>query len=453
MYDQTGQLQSVAVALQGAVDGNGNPVWTDYVTNITYNAKAQRLTVATGNNVTTTYAYDPATFRLTGLVTRRAQEAFPGDCPNPPARPCGVQNLRYTYDPTGNVTAVADGAQQRIFYDNTVVDPGNDYTYDALYRLVAATGREHIGQADTPQTTWNDIGRTNLPLPTDGAAMRRYTELYDYDAVGNMLRLTHQATNGSWTRTFQYREPSAVDPAQTNNRLSTSTAAGPAIRTTSETVTYDAHGNMTSMAHLASMGWDDHDRLRQADRGGGGIVYFVYDSAGMRVRKVLDRQSGTRQLERLYLGHLEIYHEFGGNGDTLDLERQTLRTDGNEQCIAITESRTIGTDPSPTQLVRYQFPRHTGRHLPGARQLRAPDQLRGVLSVRINRLPGIRRGGRRQEAESLQRQRTRRGNRVLPLQATRLRAVAGPVDLGGSCRSRRRRQRLRLRARQPDLES
>ena len=53
--------------------------------------------------------------------------------------------------------------------------------------------------------------------------MRRYTEQYEYDAVGNFLRLIHQATNGNWTRSYAYDEPSLIEPGKTSNRLSSTT--------------------------------------------------------------------------------------------------------------------------------------------------------------------------------------------------------------------------------------
>ena len=34
-----------------------------------------------------------------------------------------------------------------MFNANQQVDPACDYTYDPLYRLIEATGREHIGQS------------------------------------------------------------------------------------------------------------------------------------------------------------------------------------------------------------------------------------------------------------------------------------------------------------------
>src|SRR5207247_137417 len=133
--------------------------------------------------------------------------AFPDDCPQPPPvgwPGCQVQNLSYTYDPVGNITHIQDDAQQTIYFKNQRVEPSNDYTYDALYRLIGASGREHIGQAGQPQTTWNDEFRVRLPHPGDGQLMRNYTEAYEYDAVANFEKLIHQAANGNWTRSYAY---------------------------------------------------------------------------------------------------------------------------------------------------------------------------------------------------------------------------------------------------------
>ena len=62
--------------------------------------------------------------------------------------------------------------------------------------------------------------------------MRRYTEQYEYDAVGNFLELIHQAANGNWTRSYAYNEPSLIEPSKKNNRLSSTTvgSSNPAPR-------------------------------------------------------------------------------------------------------------------------------------------------------------------------------------------------------------------------------
>jgi hypothetical protein len=56
-----------------------------------------------------------------------------------------LQNIHYTYDPVGNIIAIRDDAQQTIYFDGQVVRPDAEYKYDAIYRLIEATGREHIG--------------------------------------------------------------------------------------------------------------------------------------------------------------------------------------------------------------------------------------------------------------------------------------------------------------------
>src|SRR5262249_33012403 len=129
---------------------------TAFVTNIDYNAKGQRELIEYGNNARTTYKYDPETFRLIRLkTTRKSDNAV-------------LHALTYTYDPAGNITKIADAAQQTIYFNTQVVTSDAEYTYDAIYRLVGATGREHIGQASQPQTSWNDEFRVNLQHPQDG---------------------------------------------------------------------------------------------------------------------------------------------------------------------------------------------------------------------------------------------------------------------------------------------
>ncbi len=63
--------------------------------------------------------------------------------------------------------------------------------------------------------------------------------------------------------------------------------------------------------------------------------------------------------ERLYLGGFEIYREYGGDGSTVALERETLHVMDDKQRIALVE-RTQGDDGLPVQLIRYQFGNHLG---------------------------------------------------------------------------------------------
>jgi len=115
------------------------------------------------------------------------------------------------------------------------------------------------------------------------------------------------------------------------------------------------------------MQWDYKDLLQataQQTVNNGGTpetTYYVYDASGQRVRKVINRQNGTRQKERIYLGGFEIYREYNGAGGTTPkLERETLHIMDDKQRIALVETRTQGNDPAPQQLIRYQFGNHLG---------------------------------------------------------------------------------------------
>ncbi len=337
-----------------------------FVGNIDYNAKGQRTQIRYGNGVTTTYQYEALTFRLAHLLTDRGA-GFADDRPNPPDPPRGgIQNLSYFYDPVGNITRIRDDAQQTIFFNGQKVEPSTDYEYDAIYRLMSATGREHIGQNASPQVNEDDAPRMNRPLPTDAAAMRIYTERYDYDPVGNILRMIHQAgalgaANGSWTRRYDYEA--------TNNRLRATSLPGDGDGVFSARYLYDPHGNMTRMPHLPLMRWDFRDQLQATSKqvvNNGGTpetTHYVYDSGGQRVRKVTDNQAGAgqtsrRMKERIYLGGFEVYREFESDGDALKLERETLHVMDDKQRIALVETRT--DTPVATALIRYQFSNHLG---------------------------------------------------------------------------------------------
>lgn len=318
-----------------------------------YNAKGQRESVGYGNGVTTAYSYDPMTFRLTRAVTTRDADS------------ATLQDLAYTYDPVGNITHIADAAQQAVFFRNQRVTPSSDYTYDAVYRLIGATGREHLGQAGGSPVpfTADDAARRGLPQPGDGSAMSGYLERYFYDAAGNFTAVTHTSTDPAapgWTATFGYDEPSMVEPASRSNRLTSVTTGG-----VTETHTYDAHGNTTSMPHLTVMAWDHRDQLRATSRQGVSTgtpetTYYVYDAAGLRARKVTERQNGTRRQERIYLGGFELYRRYDGQGATVELERQTLELMDDTKRVALVETRTVGADPAPEQLVRFQYGDHVG---------------------------------------------------------------------------------------------
>lgn len=338
-YNEANLLERVDVRLHGAAES------AVFVAGLDYNARGQRTLCRYGNGVRTEYAYDPRTFRLAALRSLRGRKA--------------LQDLRYTYDPAGNVTHIEDAAQQAVFFRNKRVDPSAGYVYDAMYRLTEATGREHLGQVGRAPTA-SDAPWVGLPHPADGDAMGRYTERYAYDAVGNLLRIRHAVTDpaaAGWTRSYLYEERSLLEPGRASNRLtSTRVGDGPAER-----YGYDEHGNMTAMPSLPLMRWDHEDQLAATSPAGDGpVTHYVYDAAGRRVRQVTDHQgSEARKDERIYLGDFEVHRQNGSSGE-LTLERETLHVPAGHSRAALVENRTQGTDRGLTALTRYQLTDHLG---------------------------------------------------------------------------------------------
>jgi hypothetical protein len=371
------------------------------VVNIDYDAKAQRLRIDYKNGASTRYRYDPETLQLVDLYTRRGA-AFIEDCDNPQPPPatiaapecppqskaCGLQKLHYTYDPAGNIIYIEDKAQQAIYFRNKIVEPSNDYVYDALYRLIQATGREHLGQGGAPSAhSHDDAGRVGLLTaeaagcfaPNDGNAMGTYIERYVYDAVGNFLQMQHRGSDPAhpgWTRAYDYLEPSLIEdgsggvPLKTDNQLTRTTLSPNGPNPQMEPYQHGGHGNIVRMPHLGggsarpNMHWDFRNQLRQTDMGGGGVAFYVYDASGQRVRKVWEKAPGLIE-ERIYLGGFEIFRKHSGpiSANTATLERETLHVRDDNQRIAFAEMRTLdtaGNDQAPRQLLRYQFGNHLG---------------------------------------------------------------------------------------------
>ncbi len=302
------------------------------IASIDYNEKAQRKKLIYGNGIRTEYDYEKDTFRLKSI------QSFRGAATKPE-----LQALSYTYDPVGNITQIHDDAQQGVFFANNFVDATNVYTYDALYRLSRATGREHASQSNADQT------RSPVPgvllNPNDAQAMRRYSESYQYDVSGNISEMKHQyqsqmGLQTAWTRKYDY--------FATSNRLRSTTLP-------SGTTNYpsDSAGNITDMAGT-QLDWNHRGRLWHAHPGSVDM-YFSYDIGGQRVRKLA---ADTRTKERIYLGGYEVYRE--RQNESVSLERLTLDLQDDRGRIALIETLSQGDDGTPKRVIRYQLSNHLG---------------------------------------------------------------------------------------------
>lgn len=305
---------------------------------VTYDAKGRRLQETFGNGMVRCYAYDPLTFRLVGVTTVRNGTQT-------------LQNLTLTYDAVGNVTEIADVAQPTVFNRGQQVDPRLSYTYDSIYRLVAASGREmhnpsQPDNAELPFGSW----------PPDVNDLVNYGESYAYDSVGNLLSLIHRANNNTqtWTRRYGY-------DAASNRLTGTSLPGAPDPAILGASYGYDASGDIVSMPHLTMIGYDEMGRLGQAERLDGTVVHNCYNSAGERIRKAVSgRTAGGAEMivsERIYLGDYEVYRRLDGAGG-VTLAAESVHVADAQGRIVIIETQTSARQPAAT--MRYQLDNHLG---------------------------------------------------------------------------------------------
>lgn len=349
-YNEAGLLNSMSVKLRGALTA------TPFITNIDYNAKGFRVFIRYANHTQTQYTYDRFTWRLKNILSTRTTDNKK------------LQDLAYVFDPAGNLTRVYDAAIPEFTHAGQLIKPLNEYTHDALYRLKIASGREHRGQCavDHGGVSGNYRNHSFIPfaLPpgtNEAEAFRNYTESYLYDKVGNMLQQTHATTEAGsgWTRNFQYGKVGAE--MNKNNRLWRTDVGGFNYTYGNEADGgYDKHGNMLRMEHIAEMSWDYKDHFTHM-RNGTIDAYYVYDSEGERVRKVVE-DSGNKQKERLYLSGMEIYREYTPGG-MLKTQRESLAILDDKQRVALVETLTVKNSAvlaAPEMLQRYEYANHLG---------------------------------------------------------------------------------------------
>jgi RHS repeat-associated protein len=361
LYNERSLLAGVTVNIPATATN------TAVVTAATYNAKGQRETINYGNGAATTKTYDPDTFRLSHIKTTRTtgSDAVSSQIFKAPDV---IQDIQYTYDPVGNITQTTDTALTQFIYNNHVAAPTSTYFYDPIYRLISATGREHVvSPGAPPQPTWNDLARSQVQ-PSDVQAMQPYTQTYDYDPVGNFKTIAHvapspptpgQPTNGNWTRTYTYDNGNTP---YTNNHLTLTT-----VGATSEPYKYDAAGNMSMPQLFSKMEWDFKDQLQATaqtvtNSGIPSTTYYRYDSGGQRVITATYGPLNTRVAQRVYLGGYELYREYDRQGN-ITLERHSLHVIDGKDRMCLFENTTNDTNQAstvPNTVARYQFGNNLG---------------------------------------------------------------------------------------------
>ena len=337
-YDVAGLLSGSWLTLKGGTE-------QVIVASLTYSAAGQKLREEHGNGMVTTYTYESETQRLTGIKTER-----------PAGHASGakvLQDLRYGYDPMGNVLKVSNDAEETRFWRNQKVVPENTYIYDSLYQLVSATGRE---MANAGQQSSN-LPSPAAPLPTDSSAYTNYTRTYTYDEAGNLTQVRHSApaTDNSYT--------TAITVSDRSNRgvLSTLTEKPAEVE-----ALFTAGGQQKQLQPGQNLVWTLRNELLKVtpvvrDGSTDDRESYRYDRGSQRLLKVSVQKTktGTQTQRALYLPGLGLRTTASGNTETESLQVITVGEAARAQVRVLHWTSGRPAEISNDQ-IRYSYDNFTG---------------------------------------------------------------------------------------------
>lgn len=345
-----GSIQSFSFNDAGLLDGvtlrhRGAATIKTIVAGINYNARGQRTDMAYANGTEIKYAYDPLTFRLSRQTATRRHG--PRQL---------LQDLQYAYDAVGNLTTVRDNAHRTVYFAGQAVDPESRYRYDALYRLIEATGREHVAfgcchhlRGDEQQTEYIPLGANNQPV-SNAQALVGFTERYAYDDSGNITEMRHlRRGNTHWVRTQIY------DSASNHLKRSEAGCVGEGFD-----LQYNSNGNLRNLSHVPILNWDDRNQLVSAKLSVAAVnpnhAYYQYDALSTRVRKTVIR--GAQLEQRLYFNGFDL--SLSWTGSTAHDRWESLHISDGSKVVCTIETQTAPTDAKTEMkvLTRFQLSDH-----------------------------------------------------------------------------------------------
>jgi RHS repeat-associated protein len=328
-YDRSGALAHVTLDDEVVVD------------RIARDARGRHTLVALGNGVMTRYMHDPRTARLVRLRAERYTR--PGEdtaAYRPTGRP--LQDLAYRHDLVGNIldivdrvpgSGVASNPDALREHDSTrraAVASGDAlvrrFAYDPLYRVVAATGRECQGRLlplpgnGTPGCGFDSPNHGTPDQDNAPHLTTTYRQQFDYDAVGNLVRSAHSSAATGSTRKYHL--------APGTNRVGRLENGSVRID-----YTYDGNGNLVGEGSSRHVVWDHADRMTafriQAGASEPSVAaLYLYDSSGVRVKKLVRRQGGGHE-STTYVDRVFELHRWGEGG-----ANTVVRVTDGEQPIA-----------------------------------------------------------------------------------------------------------------------
>jgi RHS repeat-associated protein len=260
-YDTFGRLQQLVYpdgetltyhydsgGLVSSVTGTKGTNSYTYVSRLEYDKFGAKAYLDYGNGVTSSYSYNPLNRRLASL---QSAPAGGGD----------FQNISYTYDNVGNLTAITNDVAVQPNGQNGG-PTSQQFGYDDLDRLTSASGTYDFAP-----------GKQNT-----------YTLSLSYDSINNVLEKN---------QLNEVIEPSGrtkMEPASYDSTYAYNGAQEHApTHIGGSTYTYDANGNQTGNTTDASgqrqtITWNEASQIQSLSNNGQETDY-VYDDAGNRVIK------------------------------------------------------------------------------------------------------------------------------------------------------------------------
>jgi RHS repeat-associated protein len=219
-----------------------------YVSRLEYDKFDSKAFIKYGNNVSTTYAYNPLTRRLAGLQSA-------------PAGGSDFQNTTYAYDNVGNLTGLVN---------NIAIEPNDQlggptsqqFSYDDLNRLTSATG--------TYQFDPNHANQYSLSLSYD--SIDNLTAKHQVNQITGPSGEKFTLPDTTYNFTYAYTAPQPHAPTQIGDKA----------------YSYDANGNQTGFRggvlglQDRDIRYDEENRIQRISTNGLEASY-VYDDAGHRV--------------------------------------------------------------------------------------------------------------------------------------------------------------------------
>ncbi len=252
--------------------------------------------IAYGNNIMTRMTYNNV-----GWIQRIRSEGYiqNGTTYNPKSGTTR-QDLGYQFDLVGNIVKIKERDPNCGIPNSTLGSNALDrlYTYDSLYRLQSATGRE--SDYSLSNIPWEDAPKGNDPNLT-----RAYQRSYSYDDLGNLESLRHQVLSSNTTNNFTktYKYGATTSQGTPKNHLTSYEFGTNNMNTFS--LKYDENGSLINEAGNRYFEWNNDGYLRafyiQAGSGPSSVyAHYLYDNMGNRVKKIVKK--GNRLEVEVYVG-------------------------------------------------------------------------------------------------------------------------------------------------------